>query len=690
YREDGPSRIGTSRYEYDDDSYQTRHEKSVEPKVKPLQVVLRPMKTADIGHVGNGVKALSGTTADIRSLPYEAHLMRFVKVFGENYGNNRTGLFEATVDDEEAAIKFFNGLKPEESVAISNVLARRLNRGNLSDLSNAAYNWAIIAAFCCMPDISVQAYNVVSEFTWLYNAPMFENIFKHSPYAVCDQFMALYSKKEERAGPNKRFYIAKKSTGKYYYLSGSIVFNKSSEASDGLVKTIVKTTGAVLIITIAIGLLYAAIQTGGVPTFNITNVASFKDAGMGLAGFGMLFIGGGIKAISDDYIDSRWKYKSASDVEKELKRRKKLGLENHHTALKSPVAQGGDAGLLLAAQRFGVELPKKHGGSDALYKTKTEARAAMHDRVRRGLSNVSSALQKSEEEGGNWPLYMAMRRFEIPFPREDRSRYQTKKSVLEELSRRKERGLANNSKALQAPKGQGGEKALYRAAMRLGVLLPVLTNDVYKTEKDVRKELARREKSGLANNPAALSRPKSQDGDYALLEAAEKFGVALPMLKERRYTTKSSVKKEILRRAREGLSNNAGALQGTIEEGGDRGLYSAAMKFKIRLPKITQAKYASKRSVQEALKARRERGLANTGAVLGMRRVEDGGDPALKRAADKFGVKLPRGKPGNAPLYVTEESVIEELARREIENIGNSPADLWRSRYKGGDVPLLQ
>jgi len=60
------------------------------------------------------------------------------------------------------------------------------------------------------------------------------------------------------------------------------------------------------------------------------------------------------------------KYPNKKAVEQELARRKKVGLENHTTALYKKVAEDGDPTLYLKAKEHAVDLPKKSKSSSPI------------------------------------------------------------------------------------------------------------------------------------------------------------------------------------------------------------------------------------------------------------------------------------------------------------------------------------
>ncbi|MFA5146366.1 MAG: helix-turn-helix domain-containing protein [Candidatus Omnitrophota bacterium] len=384
------------------------------------------------------------------------------------------------------------------------------------------------------------------------------------------------------------------------------------------------------------------------------------------------------------------KYASKSAVMRELKRRAGAGLANNHAALHKPMAEGGDSSLLGAVKRFEVKLPKEPSGTLPSYRTKEEVVAALADRERRGLANTIIALKSRVRDGGDTGLLAAARRFGVPIRKMNRIRYKTKKEVYAEFKRRLERGLANNAEALVAGIDKGGDVALRRAAERLGIELPSGAKPKkYSSKRSVEEELARRGSAGLPNNPAALSRRADEGGDAVLLYAAEEFGVALPMLHKHGYASRRETVKVLRERARLGLSSNAAALQASDEEGGDRALYKAAMKFGVKLPRVSLQKYRTKNETRAELDARAKRGLESTSSAL-TKRAEEGGDPALLTAAKRFGITLPQGRSGTPSRYQSREEAEAELARREARGQQNNPQALWADVEDGGDHPLRE
>lgn len=173
-------------------------------------------------------------------------------------------------------------------------------------------------------------------------------------------------------------------------------------------------------------------------------------------------------------------------------------------------------------------------------------------------------------------------------------KYPNEMAVRRELKHRLENNLENNPKALQQAEKNGGDKSLYLAAIRDGVDLPRKREDLYKSKEDVEQALARRESAGLENNPNALKKPKSEEGDYSLYRKALEFGIDLPNIRAKGYASKEDVILALAQRDKEGLPNNALALQKLKSEGGDAALYRAAQKFGIELPR-RKKKSASQR-----------------------------------------------------------------------------------------------
>jgi len=219
------------------------------------------------------------------------------------------------------------------------------------------------------------------------------------------------------------------------------------------------------------------------------------------------------------------------------------------------------------------------------YPSKQAVEAELRRRESEELDNNTAALAKSKAEGGDKTLYRAAVRFGVEIPTATKYQYPSKEAVEVELRRREGAGLENNVGTLKKSKTKGGDRSLYRAALKFGVKLQRKRGEGYKSKEDVEAELRRREGEGLENNASTLYKSKAEDGDYTLYIAAVQFGVKLPRKRSEGYKSKEAVEAELRRREGEGLENNVGILYKSKEGGGDLTLYRAAVKFGVELPK---------------------------------------------------------------------------------------------------------
>jgi hypothetical protein len=237
-----------------------------------------------------------------------------------------------------------------------------------------------------------------------------------------------------------------------------------------------------------------------------------------------------------------YKYKTVAEVEAELKQREiqKGGkLNNTFSALTKPVALGGDPGLLLACRRLGIDL---HVVSRP-YDMPEEANAELARRKRRRGGEVNITVRelcRPKSEGGDITLYFRCLEFGIKIPGM-RNPYPTPEAARDELKRRAglPGGEANNYPvALQKPKDQGGDWALYYASRGFGTELPEAPRRVktkYPTPKSAKDGLkARVERFGVesCNRPSFLRRPVKDGGDQTLLKACGDFRIPLPQEEE--------------------------------------------------------------------------------------------------------------------------------------------------------------
>ena len=155
-----------------------------------------------------------------------------------------------------------------------------------------------------------------------------------------------------------------------------------------------------------------------------------------------------------------------------------------------------------------------------------------------------------------------------------------------------------------------------------------MSNKYYSVEKVI-KALNRRTKNGYKNHAAVLLRKHDERGDVGLYKAARKYGIVLPKKEKNRYTNREEVLRELDKRKNKGLENTPIRLMAD-----DNLLYFYARIHKIELPRAKK-RFESVEDVKIEI---------NKLVISGKRawkkevRLSDG---ALYRAAKKYNVDFP-------------------------------------------------
>ncbi|MDD3151160.1 MAG: hypothetical protein PHV68_10070, partial [Candidatus Gastranaerophilales bacterium] len=163
-------------------------------------------------------------------------------------------------------------------------------------------------------------------------------------------------------------------------------------------------------------------------------------------------------------------FSTARDVRRLLKRRKKIYGAKSITveALDKNKDAGGDRSLYFACLEFGIDVE----GMKNPYHSKELAERELIRRASVGgeLRNTPAALQKPKGEGGDWALYYAARRFEQELPSGRISSEElTLAEVEDRLKRRQQEGgeKAITYSAIAQSSEAGGDSQLLRAIDRL-------------------------------------------------------------------------------------------------------------------------------------------------------------------------------------------------------------------------------
>ena len=155
--------------------------------------------------------------------------------------------------------------------------------------------------------------------------------------------------------------------------------------------------------------------------------------------------------------------------------------------------------------------------SQPKYPTPESVQAEFDRRLENGQDNYPSTLKGPGKNGGNRALYKAALKFGMLPDARKEFKYPEPKDAIKALEERLEKRQGISARVLAKSEAEGGEPALYQAVLRFNMVLPEgVENAMTKT---VIAALKGREEKGLKNNPYAMNKPKAEGGYPALYRA---------------------------------------------------------------------------------------------------------------------------------------------------------------------------